>query len=98
MLVVKELYRKIWSEESNCYTDSFFLTNLGFCKRKGKETSFYYIFSCSEINNTGIVPDAASDIKFSGKVLLKYWNKTDTGWAENSVAHFCVSFTNTQLA
>lgn len=57
-------------EESNCYMDSYF------CQRKGKETSFYCIVSCSN-TNTGIVPDAASDIKFSGKALLKYWNKAD---------------------
>lgn len=53
------------------------MSNLGLCQRKGKETSFYDIVSCSNIN-TGIVPDAASDIKFSGKALLKYWNKADT--------------------
>lgn len=88
--------RKLWSEESNCYID--FLSGLGFCKRKGKETSFYYTVSCSNINNTGIEPDAASDIKFSGKALLKYWNKVDKEWSENSVAYFCVSFTNIQLA
>lgn len=74
------------------------MSNLGFCKRKGKETQFYYIVSCSNINNTGIAPDATSDIKFSGKALLKYWNKVDAGWAENSVGNFHVLFRSIQLA
>lgn len=50
MLAVKEFYRKLSLERSNCYMDCLFVKS----------------------NNIGIVPDDVSNMKFSGKALLKY--------------------------
>jgi len=44
MLVVKELYRKFWSEESNCYTDSYFCQILAVAKGREKKQVFAVLF------------------------------------------------------
>lgn len=52
MVVLKKPYRKIWSEESSCYIDTYFRQTLAFVK--GKATIFNCICSCSDLNNTGM--------------------------------------------